>query len=521
MQSPRDRIVKATALLMSLQVFAMLTILLKQVITAAYFGTSETMDAYLLAITVVGLVQVLVSRPIRQTLIPMFRHDLVRHGETQAWATISILLNNVIIVLIGIVALGWFLGPAIVTMIGPGFSGEIRNVAGSLTRLMMASVFFFGMATLLSQLLFSYQKFLLPGLMSGVNNLVIVVLLVAFTSTYGIYGLAAGVVCGAFCQFALQLPILWKNRTLYSATVDLCHPGSIEMAKLSVPVFISAGGKELARFTDRIFASLLPVGSLSALSFAYGLLGFLQTFFIGAAQESTFPHFTNLSAQEKFATLSRQLFRYIRVAFFITVPISVGAIILGERVVRVVYQRGAFDDNSVQLTSSALVFYAVGFPASSMSAILNRTFFGLKDTWTPTKVAMFSLAMKIVLCWMLIGPLSHAGIALADSISQIVSALLLFVLLPAQVKGEEGWNTAKSVAQTLAAAMAMAAVIYLPQQMLKGVLHLPMELFALIFMGAASYGLMTFFIQRKELQSIISTLTGPLRTARASARLVP
>lgn len=510
MRGIRDTIVRATALLMGLQILTMITALLKQSLTAAYFGTSETMDAYLVATTVIGLIQILVSNPIRQSLIPIFRHDLVQRGERAAWAGVSILLNNLVLVLIFVVVLGWLLAPYLVTLVGPGFRDESRSLAASLVRIMMVSVVFVGLGTLLSQILFSYQRFMLPGLMGSAHNLVLIVSLVALAGTYGIYGLAAGIVLGAFSQFVFQLPFLWKNRKFYSSRVNLRDPGTIEMGKLSFPILISAGGKELARSTDRIFASLLPVGSLSALSFAYGLISFLRAFFIGTAQESIFPHFTKLSAEQKFGTLSRQLFQYLRIAFFITLPIAIGAIVLAESIVRVVYQRGAFDETSVHLTSWALMFYAIGFPASSMSAILNRTFFGLKDTWTPTKVALLSIGTKIILCWLLIGPLAHLGIALADSISQMTSALLLFFFLPQGVKGQEAWNTVKSVGQTLGAGILMGAVIYFLKDTLRGLSNVPLELAVVVLVGAATYGVITLVAQREELQSLLNAVTASL-----------
>jgi putative peptidoglycan lipid II flippase len=491
----------------------MFTALLKQSLTAAYFGTSETMDAYLVAITVVGLLQVLVSNPIKQSLIPMFRHDLVQRGERAAWGAVSSLLNNLVVVLLFIVVLGWFSAPYIAGLIAPGFGDESRGLAASLVRIMMLGLIFFGIGTLLSQILFSYQRFLLPGLMGGAQNLVIVLSLVALGGTYGIYGLAIGIVLGAFTYFALQLPIIWKKRNFYSSRVNVRDPGTIEMGKLSFPILISVGGKEVARSTDRIFASMLPVGSLSALSYAYGLIAFLRNLFIGTAQESTFPHFTKLSAEQKFEILSRQLFQYIRLAFFITLPVAIGAMVLAESIVKVVYQRGAFDETSVRLTSLALMVYAIGFPGASMSAILNRTFFSLKDTWTPTKVALVSIGIKIILCWLLIEPLAHVGIALADSLSQIVNAVLLFCCLPDGVRGHEGWRTAKSIGQTLTAAILMGGVVYFSKEKLSGLLTVPLELSALVVLGVTAYGIVAFVIQRKDLQSLLGAVKTSLSKA--------
>jgi putative peptidoglycan lipid II flippase len=281
----------------------------------------------------------------------------------------------------------------------------------------------------------------------------------------------------------------------------------IEMGKLSFPLLISVGGTELARITDRIFASLLPAGSLSALSFGHRLISAMNNFFIDSLQQATFPHFTKLSAEEKFKKLSSQLFHYLRLVFFVSLPIAIGIMVIAEVIVRVVYQRGAFDETSVRLTSQALFFYAIGFPALVTSRILARTFFGLKDTWTPTKIGLLCMGIKIILIWVLIRPLAHMGIALAESLSEIVKVIFLFFALPDEVKGQEAWSTVKSFGQTLVAAILMGAVIYLVKEGIDGLISIPLEVGALILLGVAFYGVIASVSQAEEFQSLVKALT--------------
>jgi len=507
MPSVRHKLIKATVLLTGLQLLAQALGLLRQIVIAAEFGTTEVMDAYLVALTMVGLIQLWVSLPINQVLMPMFRHDLARQGERTAWANISVLFNNFSIVLVLVVALGWFAAPYVVQFVGLGLAEDMKAVSTTLTQIMMVSVLLMGMGTAFSQILFAYERFLLPGLAGGMDNLMGIVVLLALSNSYGIYGLAAAFVIGDLALLCLQLPILWEKRKLYVTQVNLRHPEMIEMGKLSVPLLLSTGGTQVERVTDRIFASLLPVGSLSALAFAHRLIGVLQDFFIDPLQQATFPHFTKLSAEEQFNTLSRQLFSYLRIVFFLTLPIAVGVMMIAEDVVRVLYQRGAFDETSVQLTSQALFFYAIGFPAQALSRILNRTYFSFKDTRTPSKLAILRIGIKIVLSWILLSSLSHRGIALAESLSQILRIILLFLFLPAQVKGQEEWNMVKSFARTVAAAALMAAVVYFAQGQVDGLVSMPLEIAALVLLGIAVYGLITYRFQEEEAQFLLKSVT--------------
>lgn len=507
MRSPQKKIVKAAGLLVVLQVFDQVTGLLKQMLIAAQFGASETMDSYLVATTLVGLILLWVGLPVRQTLIPMFRHDMTQRGERVAWAHTSVLFNDLLLALVVIVLAGEVFAAPVVSMLAPGFHEGTGALATSLARVMMAGVVFVGMGNILSQLFFSYERFFRPGIVGPVNNIVVMLALVALGGTYGIYGLAVAGVLGAVCQFVLQLPILWEKRKFYSAAVDFRHPQVVEMGKLSFPLLISTGGNELARVTDRIFASLLSGGSLSALAFAHRPVSALIEFLIRPLQQATFPHFTKLSAEEDFPTLSRQLFNYLRVIFFVTLPLTFGIMMTAEVIVRVLYQRGAFNEVAVRLTSEALFFYAIGVPANAMTRVFRNTFFGLKDTWTPTKIALICISIKITLAWFLIPYMAHLGIALADSISQISNAVFLFCLLPKPVKGEEGWKTLGSFAQILAGCLIMGTVVYLVKERVDGLFSPSVELVSLVLLGAVVYGVLALLFRVEPSQSVLKALT--------------
>jgi putative peptidoglycan lipid II flippase len=515
MKSMRDTIFKGAAILMAMNFIAHVTAFVKQMMVASWFGTSETMDAYLIAAAVIGLIQLLVSRPIRQCLIPMFRHDLAQHGEKTAWFNVSILFNNTAVILLLLVLVAWWLAPYLVALIAPGFDPENRSLASSLAQITVGSVVFVGMGSILSQLLLSYRKFLLPGSVDTVNSIVVILVFLALGSTYGIYGLAVGVVIGSMTQFVLQLPILWQKRKLYRAKIDLSHPGMKEMGQLALPALFSTSGKQLSRITDRIFASMLPAGSLSALGFASGLMAVMKEFLIEAPDQAIFPHLTKLSAEKKFAAVSRQLFNYVRIVFFITLPIGIGAMVLAEPIISLVFQRGAFDETSVRITSQALMFYAIGLPAAAITAILSRTFFGLKDTWTPTKVAFIRHGTRIALSWLLIGWLGHRGIALADSVSLILSTLCLFLYLPEEIKGQEGWATLRSFGQTVAASVLMLVVVYAVKARVIEFASASVGLLSLVFLGIAIYAAITLLMRRKDMQVLFDGLAALLPASLA------
>ena len=507
MKSARRKIVKAAGLLLALRVVEKATGLLKQIWIAAAFGTSAVMDGYLAATSIIGLIISLVGLPVQQALIPLFRHDLAQRGERAAWANISVLFNTLVMVLAVIVVLSEIFAPELVGMLAPGFDEQTKSLATSLVRIIAIGLVFVGMGKVLSQLSFSYEKFFRPGIVGSVNNLVVLALLLGVGTTYGIHGLAVAAVIGAACEFVLLLPVLWQKRKFYSYKVNFRHREVAEMGKLSVPLLLSTGGFELSRISDRIFASLLPAGRLSALAFAHRPITVLLEFLIQPLQQASFPHFTKLCAQRDFRTLSPQVFGYLRIVFFLTLPVAIGIMMIAGPIVQVIYHRGAFDETAVSLTSQALFFYAVGFPAYAIARIFRGVFFGMKDTWTPTTIALVCIGIKIVLAWILVGPLAHRGIALADSVSQIINVLTLFYFLPEEIRGQEGWRTVTAFAQTIAACLGMGAVVYFAKESIYGLFGPLIEIVSLILLGGVVYGAIALLFRMEASRSVLRTLT--------------
>lgn len=503
-RSAGHRIARATALLMALEGLEQATGLLKQVVIAAQFGTSQRMDAYLVATTAVGLVLLWVTLPIGQTLIPIFRHDLSRHGEVVAWRNAGVLFNNVAVLLVAISLALAVLAPVLVTVIAPGFDASTRAQAVSLAQWIVPSLFFIGAGRVLSQIHFSYQRFFTPGVAGTLNNAVLIGAFLALGPAYGIHGLAVATVLGAAAEFLLQLPILWEKRKLYRLRVDLRDPQMAELARLGLPLLVSAGGSEVERVTDRMFASLMPAGRLTALALAHRLVNLAYDFFVRPLQRSTYPHFARLSAEGDFPTLSRQLFHYLRVVCLVTVPVAAGAIALSTTAVRLVFQRGAFDETSVRLTSQALLAYAIGLPATALSRILDRTFFTLKDTRTPTRLALLRIALKIGLSFALIRPLGHVGIALAESLSQLLRLPLLFRALPREIRRRQLWPTVLAFGRTVAAGVVMGAIVAIAGQRVAGAVPLPLEAAGLVALGVGVFAAAAFALAREETRTVLN-----------------
>jgi putative peptidoglycan lipid II flippase len=493
---------------MALALLAKMTGLVRDMIVAWQFGTSPVMDAFLVASTISGLIVVWFRTPIRLFFVPLFSEELSTRGEASAWTKASAPMNSTVVFLLGAACIGWLLSPYLIQLVAPGFTEPTTALSLDLTRIMMSTVVLLGLAWILSSIFNSYQRFGRPGMVHAVDDFVAIPMLIVLTPLVGIYGVVMATILGTAARVLVQIPIFWRNRAHYRLTVDFKNPTVRRMLWMSFPLFIGIGGGQLATVVDRIFASLLPPGSLSALSYGHRLTYAVFELFVSSLTTVLFPFFSRIAGVQAYDDLGRKLFKSLKTVFWIVLPTSVGLLILHEPLVRLVYQRGAFGQESVRLTAQAVFFYAIGLSAYSLSSLLNFGFYSLKDTKTPVVLGLVRIGVKIVLSFALVGSMAHSGLALAESLSFVVKVGLLLWLLPPQLRQPECRQAIQSFALTAVIGMAMGAVVFLALPLFEGLAEegslvaTSMSVGGSIAIGAASYLVFSFLLQRAEVNEL-------------------
>lgn len=510
MKSAGQRILRSTVLVMGLAFAGKVSGFVRDIVVASQFGTSQAMDAFFVAVTIATLMYMWLKDPIQVVLVPIFTEQLANRGERAAWENASVLINTLLVLFLILTAIGWFIAPFLVSLVAPGFSEEVEALSAGLSKLMLLSFLFYGLARLLSALFFAYQRFAIPGVTTAVDNVAAIVVIASLTPVLGIYALVMGAVVGAATQVIVQLPILWKNRSYYRVGLELKNPALHRLVQVSFPLLIGTGSAELSRISDRIFASILPIGSLSALAYGHRLTyaTFFQLF-VGSLTTVLFPSFSRSVRLDNYADLERKLSRSLRLLFWFIFPISIGIALLHEPLVRIVYQRGAFSEESVKLTSQAVLYYAIGLSGYSFSNVLSYGFYSVRDTKTPVVIGLVRLGVKILLSFALVGSMSHAGLALAESLSFLLKAALLLFYLPKELRQTEYQKTFQSLGVTIIITAAMAAVVFLTLPYLQGSFGINASLSSTFLalavatsLGVGSYMIFSLILQRTELRDI-------------------
>ena len=460
-QSRTARVVASAVWVVGFAIVVKALGLVKDVVVASRFGTTAVMDAFLVAFTISTIIEHWLRWPIRAGFVPLFTEALEKRGEDEAWRAAGTFLGSFLVVMALVALAAAATAPWLVSAVAPGFGAEHQALTVGLMRIMLLSIVFIAGSGMCTHLLHVHGNFALPSAALPLNNLMLIGAALFLTATHGIRGLAYGMVLGSVVQAAVLWPAVWRLRRSIRLRIDFTHPMFRGVMRLALPLLIGMAGAKLDDVIDRIFASRLAEGSISGLAYALRLIDLPKEILVGAFSVVLFPLFSRLAARGQHDELGDKLIDSMRLAFFVLLPVSVGMALLGEPFVRLVFQRGVFDEQSVQHTVSALLLYTPTIWALGLTSIMTAGFIAMKDTKTPVIAGFVRLAFKIGLVFALIGAYQHSGIALATSVSHVFKLAIFLIVLPTALKKGRYPRLFRSFGGTVLATGVMAGALYL------------------------------------------------------------
>lgn len=437
---------------------------------AFFFGASYVVDAYLVALMIPQVLFAVVGGALTTTIIPLVTEYKEREGMDSVLTLVNSVTSFMAAVLAVIILLGEVFALYVVKLLAPGFSGEVVQLTVSLSRIMFPAMMFMGLAGLGTGILQSQRRFLYPAFIGIPYNVLIIGSLFVSAKIWGITGLAVGTLLGIVSQWLFQVPDLRKTGCRFRIKVDFSHPGFRKMGKLILPVIIGAGAAQINVLVDRMLASGLVEGSIAALNYANKLNILALGVIAVAVANAMYPEFAEAHVLNDSRKFLNSVLRSFNGLLLIILPFSAGMIILREPLVRVVYQRGAFDDTAFALTVIALFFYTLGLPAMSLREIILRAFYSLQDTKTPMVIGVVTVVINIILNIILVRYLAHGGLALATSISVTAGLLMLLWYLRKKLGHIGGAVILKTGAKVGFSCLVMGAAVVFLYNRMQGVL---------------------------------------------------
>ena len=396
--------------------------LVREIVTAAWFGASGVLDAFNVAFTLANLArQLLAEGALSASFVPVFSRVLRDKGSAEA-ENLARQAFTVLLAAAGIaVAVGILVSPLLVGIMAPGFDPVKAALAVSLTRWMFPFLMFVSLAALAMGVLNSMGSFLVSALAPALSNLVYIVMVLFLASGWGVRGLAAAVLAGGVCQFWLQWK--WTGRLgilLLPGRPDFGNPDLRRMLSLFFPYAAGLSLNQVNPVISRMLASFLQEGAISVLNYANRIIQLPLGLFVIAVSQAVLPQLSRFP-RDRVGEFGETMAESLRFALFVVLPVTLGMVLVSREIVHLLFFRGAFGEWAWEGTSLSLAMYSAGLPGMACSTVAMRGLYARSLPREAMWVTLSSVAATAVFSLALMKPLGFGGLALATSLSFTLS----------------------------------------------------------------------------------------------------
>lgn len=384
--------------------------ILRDRLLASHFGASRELDIYYAAFQVPDFVyNIFLLGAASTAIIPIFL-EIRDKNDPEAARLINNLINVFVVIALAVVILASLFMPFFIKLVTPGFSFEDQKTTVLLARLMMLSPLFLGLSGILSAVTQIFRRFLVFALSPIVYNLGIILGIIVFLPTFGLAGLAFGVVIGAFLHMFVQFSSFWKLGFRLTPFWPRGLEGPVKrVVMLSFPRVVAASINSLTAVFLVALSSTLLGGSIAVYQFANNLGGLPIGIFGVSFAIASFPalseHFLHKKARSFFHTFYSSISSILLWVF----PLSVFFYVLRAQIVRLTLGAGRFDWNDTKLTAAALGIMTLAVFAHSLTPIFIRFFYALGNTLRPLLINVFTAVLTVILAFFFIGALNGQG----------------------------------------------------------------------------------------------------------------
>ena len=501
----------------------------------AHVFLPEKIDIFWAAFRLPDLIfQIVILGALSVAFIPVFTEHLEGKGKEDAFEMARAVLNVSLAIFIVITVLIYiFAQPIIANFIAPGFDSLRQAQTVSLTRVIL-----FGQVILVFGSFFigisqSFQRVLVTALAPECYCLGIILGIVFLSKDFGVTGAAYGVVIGAFLHAAIQIPLISSMGFKFKWPLKFFNPGVKEIMKLMSVRTIGLAAEQINETVGLALASLAPViGSVTYLTFAQHLQVVPIGLFGATLAQAALPVLSSERARGKIEEFKITILTTLHQILFLTLPAAAILIVIRIPVVRLIFGASRFNWEATTLTGMTLALLSVGLAAQAISLLLVRGFYALKDTKTPVIVSLIVVALNIVLSvyTIVILKLDVWSIGLANSISAVVSAVLLFGTLHFKV-GKFDLNLVLTpFVKMLMATIVMGLCLYIPIKLLDDVIFDTTRTINLLALTGLSsifalsiYVILVRFLKVRELDTYIELFKrlGKFQSKLKSKEILP
>lgn len=423
---------------------ALLGLLRNRLIVSMFFQEAQSraaLEAYWVAFRLPDMVfQLLVIGALSAAFIPVYTRYR-EHNRKEADQLASTLINLIGLVFIALSILIFiFARPLTGLFTGENFTSAQLDLAVNFTRIMLAAQLFFAVSNFLTGIIQAHQRFIIPALAPSAYNLGIILGILLFGATYGVYAACFGVVIGAFLHFFLQLPLAIKLGFRYQPIILWKHKGVVEIIKLMTPRTFALSIEQIEVFVMTYLATTVTLpfmingdraGALTIMTLSQQLMSFPVRVFGIPIGQASLPFLSKEASKRNLEQFKRTFINSLHQILFLAMPATAFLIVLRIPAVRIAYGASAFPWAATKLTGLILAILSIAIFAHGAIHLMNRAFYALENTKYPFMAALLSVTLSVSLSYLLAfnTNLGLVGLALASFISTLITACFLLIIL--------------------------------------------------------------------------------------------
>lgn len=460
-------------------IFSNLVGLVRNMIVIRVFGTSQALDSFYAANRIAEtLFNLVAGGALGSAFIPTFTGFLARADRAGAYKLGSSIANLLVLILTSFSLLAAIFAPQIVRhglfILDPAHDPVQEDLTIRLLRILLPSVAIFGLSGLVMGILNANQIFLVPALAPAMYSLGWILGVALLPERLGIERLAWGAVLGALLHLFVQIPTLLKQKGTYTASLGLRNPAVREVIRLMGPRLFGVAVVQLNFFVNTIIALSLPDGSASAIGQGFTLMLMPQVAIAQSIAIAAMPTFSAQVARGEKDEMRASLAATLRGVLLLSIPASLGLILLRGPVTGLLYRSSVCDIGCTQMISWALLWYAVGLVGHCLVEITSRAFYALHDTRTPVTVGIIAMSLNIGLslvfarAFEIWGLFPHGGLALANSLATGLEAAALLILMRRRLGGLHAPDLYRAGGIGAAAGVGMTILLWAWLQLAQG-----------------------------------------------------
>lgn len=476
--------------------------LVRETVFARFFGAGYLYDAFVVAFKIPNILRDLFAEgALSAAFVKVFTDYQIRKTEREAWELASLVFNVLAVVMSVITVVGILIAPWVVPLLARGFPPEKAALAVTLTQLMFPFILLVALAALAMGVLNTKGRFGIPASASTAFNIFSITtgIFIAYwlsggtweisndkniipsnSAQWAIIGMAIGTLIGGAAQLFIQLPSLLGVGFKFSPRVSFSDPGVKRVMRLMGPALIGTSAIQIKVLVDVFVVSGIE-GAQSWLSFSFRLMQFPIGLFGVAIGTAAIPTLSRLASEENIVKFRDTLADAMKLVFLMTVPAACGLIVLGEPIVALIYQGGAFRAFDTNMVAWALAAYSIGLAGYAAIKVLSPSFYALDDARTPMYVSVASVLVHAPVSYGMMTLLStvgvtperpngfgHVGVALATSAVALVNFTALTIFMRHKIKRLNGRVIFSGFIRVAIAAAVMSAVCYFSYHSLSG-----------------------------------------------------